>query len=172
MRARGPVTAIAISHPHYYSAVSAWSDALGGVPILLHVKDRDFVTRPHPAIEHWDGDELPLGGAVTLLRLGGHFAGGTVLHWPAGAEGRGALLSGDIVMVVGDTSMVSFMWSYPNLIPLPAHEIERIGAALEPWAFDRIYGAWWERVIRTGAKAAVRRGVDVYLRALLSSRRP
>jgi glyoxylase-like metal-dependent hydrolase (beta-lactamase superfamily II) len=166
VRARGPVTAIAVSHPHYYSGVSAWSDALGGVPILLHAGDRAFVTRPHPAIEHWDGDELPLGGGLTLLRLGGHFPGATVLHWPAGADGRGALLSGDVVMVVGDTSMVSFMWSYPNLIPLPGREVERIGDVLEPWEFDRVYGAWWERVIRSGAKAAVRRGVQVYLRAL------
>ena len=166
VRERGPVTAIAVSHPHYYSAVSAWSEALGGVPILLHADDRAFVTRPDPAIEHWDGDELPLAGGLTLLRLGGHFAGATVLHWPAGAEGRGALLSGDVVMVVGDTSMVSFMWSYPNLIPLPGREVQRIGDALEPWEFDRIYGAWWERVIRSGAKDAVHRGVRVYQRAL------
>ena len=64
-----------------------------------------------------------LPGAITLLRLGGHFAGGTVLHWPAGAEGRGALLTGDIVMVVPDRTVVSFMWSYPNLLPLPASEV-------------------------------------------------
>ena len=37
------------------------------------------------------------------------------------------------------------MWSYPNLMPLPAREVERIAAALEPWAYDRIYGAWWEQ---------------------------
>jgi hypothetical protein len=166
VRARGPVTAIAVSHPHYYSAVSAWSEALGGVPILLHVDDRAFVTRPHAAIEHWAGNELPLVDGLTLLRLGGHFAGATVLHWPAGSEGRGALLSGDVVMVVGDKSTVSFMWSYPNLIPLPGREIQRIGDALEPWEFDRIYGAWWDRMIRSDAKDAVHRGVRVYQRAL------
>jgi hypothetical protein len=146
--------------------MSAWSEALGGVPILLHAADRDFVTRPDPAIEHWDGDELALPGGITLLRLGGHFAGGTVLHWPGGAAGRGALLSGDVVMVVPDRRFVSFMWSYPNLVPLSAHEVERIAAALEPWLFDRIYGAWWDRVIRAGAKDAVRRGAERYVRAL------
>lgn len=106
---RGPVRAIAMSHPHYYSAMGAWSDALGGVPILLHAADREHVTRPHPAVEHRDGDTAELVGGLTLLRLGGHFEGGTVLHWRSGAEGRGVLLTGDIVMVVPDRRFVSFM---------------------------------------------------------------
>ena len=88
-----------------------------------------------------------------------------MLHWPSGAEGRGVLLSGDVVMPVPDRN-VSFMWSFPNLVPLPASEVERIGVALEPWAFERIYGAWWDRVLPGEAKDAVRRSVDRYLRAL------
>ena len=102
---------------------------------------------------------------MTLLRLGGHFPGGTVLHWPAGASGLGALLAGDIVMPVPDRN-VSFMWSFPNLVPLPASQVQRIGGALEPWAFDRLYGAWWDRVLATGAKDAVRRSVARYTAAL------
>ena len=93
-----------------------WSDALGGVPILLHEADREWIMRPDPAIELWSGDAQELGGGLTLLRLGGHFAGGTVLH-DAGAERRSC--SGDIVQVIPDRRFVSFMWSYPNLIPLP-----------------------------------------------------
>jgi hypothetical protein len=166
VRARGPVTAIAVSHPHFYSAMSAWSEALGGIPILLHAADKHFVTRPDKAIEHWDGDERKLPGGLTLLRLGGHFDGATVLHWPAGAEGRGALLVGDVVMIVPDRRFVSFMWSYPNLVPLRGAEVERIVEALEPWSFDRAYGAWWHSLIRTGAKDAVRRGAERYVRAL------
>lgn len=164
--ARGPVQAIAVSHPHYYSAMSAWSDALGGVPILLHAADREHVTRPHAAIEHWRGETLELPGGITLLRLGGHFAGGTVLHWPSAAGGRGALLTGDIVMAVPDRRFVSFMWSYPNLVPLPAREVERMAAVLDPWQFDRLYGAWWTRVITSGAHEAVQRGAARYVRAL------
>ena len=111
--------AIAISHPHYYGAASAWSEALGGVPVLLHAADAEWVTRPDAAIEHWEGDVRELPGGLTLLRLGGHFPGATVLHWPGGADGRGVLLSGDVVMALPDRN-VSFMWSYPNLVPLPA----------------------------------------------------
>jgi glyoxylase-like metal-dependent hydrolase (beta-lactamase superfamily II) len=123
------------------------------------------VTRPFAAIEHWQGDSRQLPGGLTLLRLGGHFPGATVLHWRDGAGGAGVLLSGDVVMAVPDRN-VSFMWSYPNLVPLPAGEVERIAAALEPWAFDRIYGGWWDRVVPADAKAAVQHGAARYLAAL------
>ena len=161
---RGGAAAIAVSHPHYYSGMLEWSRALGGIPILLHAADREWVLRPDPAVEHWDGDAYELPGGLTLLQLGGHYAGGTVLHWPAGAAGRGALLSGDIVQVLAHRRSVTFMWSYPNMLPLPALEVERIVAALEPWEFDRIWGAWWERAIRADAKAVLRESAARYVR--------
>jgi glyoxylase-like metal-dependent hydrolase (beta-lactamase superfamily II) len=163
---RGGATAIAISHPHYYSGMLEWSRALGGIPILLHANDREWVTRPHPLVEHWEGETYELAGGLTLLRLGGHFPGGTVLHWPGGADARGTLLSGDIVQVLPHRRSVSFMWSYPNLLPLPVSEIRRIVAMLEEWDFDRIWGAWWSRVIRAGAKDVVRASAERYVRAL------
>ena len=115
VQARGEVRAIAISHPHYYSGMVEWSEALGGVPILLHEADREWIMRPDPAIELWSGDVKELFGGLTLLRLGGHYPGGTVLH----DRERRTLLSGDILQVIPDRRFVSFMWSYPNLIPLP-----------------------------------------------------
>jgi len=152
------VRAIAISHPHYYSGIVEWSEALGGVPILLHDADREWIMRPDPKIELWSGDERRLDGGLTLLRLGGHYPGGTVLH----DANTSTLLSGDIVMVIPDRRFVSFMWSYPNLIPLPAEEVERIAAALEPWAFDRILGAWWGRLVPTDGNEVVRRSAERY----------
>ena len=100
------------------------------------------------------------------LRLGGHFEGGTVCVWHAGAAGNGALLSGDIVQVVPDRDWVSFMYSYPNLIPLPAREVERIRGIVETLRFDRVYGAWWDRVVGEDAKAKVLRSADRYVAAL------
>src|SRR5262249_23444002 len=147
VKALGGLAGIAISHPHYYSTMVEWSGAFGGVPIHLHVADRQWIMRPDPAIKLWDGDRLPLGDGVTLIRWGGHFAGGTVLHWAAGGEGRGALLSGDVVQLIPDRSHVSFMRSYPNLIPMSAPAVRRIGETLEPFAFDVIYGAFFDRVI-------------------------
>ena len=96
------------------------------------------------------------------MRLGGHFPGGQVLHWRDGD----ALLAGDIVQVLPGSRWVSFMYSYPMLIPLPAREVERIAAALEPWSFERIYGAWWGRVVRADGKEAVRRSAARYVRAV------
>ncbi len=165
VKALGGIAAIAISHPHYYSSMVEWSRAFDA-PIYLHEADRQWVMRPDPCIQFWDGDTHPLWDGLTLIRCGGHFAGGTVLHWPAGAEGRGALLSGDILTVVQDRRYVSFMYSYPNLIPLPASRIRKIVALLEPYPFERIYGAWWERIVAQDAKSAVHRSAERYIAAL------
>ena len=147
---------IAISHPHYYSSMVEWAHAFDA-PIHLHAGDRQWVMRPDPAIKFWDGDTLPLADGVTLIRCGGHFAGGTVLHWAQGAAGRGALLSGDIVQVLPNRHFVSFMRSYPNFFPLSAPAVERIGALLEPYPFDIIYGAWFDRIVPRDGKAIVQK---------------
>jgi hypothetical protein len=132
-------------------------------PIYLHVDDRQWVMRPDEAITFWEGETLSLQNGLTLIRGGGHFPGGTTLHWASGAERRGALLSADIITVVPDQGWVSFMYSYPNLIPLPPSGVRAIAATVEPFAFDRIYGAWWPRVIPAGAKDAVRRSAERYM---------
>jgi hypothetical protein len=134
--------------------------------ILLHEADREHIMRPSDRIELWTGERYPLDDERELIRLGGHFPGGAVCLWPAGAEGRGALLTGDIVQVVADRDWVSFMYSYPNLIPLPGSEIERIRAILESLTFDRIYGAWWPAVVAQHAKGKALRSADRYLAAL------
>lgn len=161
----GGLSAIAISHPHYYSSMVEWSHTFDA-PVHLHADDREWVLRGDERIEFWDGETLELQPGLTLLRLGGHFAGGTVLHWAAGHGGRGALLSGDIVQVVQDRRWVSFMRSYPNLIPLPAAAVRRITAKLAPYEFERIYGAWYGRVVADGGKEAVARSAERYLEAL------
>ena len=163
---QGGVCAIGISHPHYYTSMVEWSRAFGGAPIYLHADDRRWVMRPDPAIVFWEGDELELGGGLTLLRLGGHFAGAQVLHWAGGAEGRGVLLAGDVLQVVQDRRFVSFMYSYPNYIPLPAATVRHMVAMLEPYPFERVYGAWFGAVVRADGKAAVRRSAERYVRAL------
>jgi hypothetical protein len=165
VRKLGGIRVIAISHPHYYSSMVEWSRAFDA-PVLLHEADRQWVMRADPCIEFWGGETKALWEGMKLIRAGGHFEGGTVMHWPGGAEGRGALLTGDLLMVAGDRRWVSFMYSFPNYIPLPASEIDRIVAAVQPFDFDRIYGAWWDRNVASDAKNAVRRSADRYRRAL------
>jgi hypothetical protein len=162
LEALGGVDVIAISHPHYYSSMVDWAERLDA-RILLHADDREWVMRPDPRIEHWDGERLALDGGLELVRLGGHFAGATVCVWPDGAGGRGAVLAGDVIQVVADTDWASFMWSYPNLIPLPAREVRRIRSVIETLEFDVVYGAWWPAVMRGDAKAKTLRSADRYL---------
>ena len=162
VNALGGISAIAISHPHYYSSMIEWSRAFNA-PIYLHAADREWVMRPDPAVIFWEGETRRLAGGLTLVRCGGHFAGGTVLHWPAGAGGRGVLLTGDIINVVQDRRYVSFMYSFPNLIPLSPAAVRRVVAAVEPFAYDRIYSAWWEKVTSENGKQAVHRSAERYI---------
>jgi glyoxylase-like metal-dependent hydrolase (beta-lactamase superfamily II) len=162
---RGGIQAIVISHPHYYTTMVEWAERFNA-PIYLHEADRAWVLRPDERITFWSGETLPLFAGITVVRLGGHFPGSTVLHWPAGAEGQGALLSGDTITVVADHKWVSFMYSYPNMLPLPAAEVRRIRDAITPYRFDRLYGAWFDKVVGQDANAVVRRSADRYIQAL------
>jgi glyoxylase-like metal-dependent hydrolase (beta-lactamase superfamily II) len=159
--AEGGLTAIAISHPHYYSALVDWAHAFG-CPVYIHEAERRWVMRPDPAVRFWSGDTHDLGGGLTLIRCGGHFAGGQVLHW----RERSALLSGDIVQVIPDRGHVGFMYSYPNLIPLPPSAVQAIAAALEPFRFDTVHGAWWGRVVPRDGSDVIRRSAERYFRAV------
>ena len=163
--AHGGISAIAISHPHYYSSMIEWSRAFGGVPIYLHVEDRSWVQRDDKVIEYWGGDTKDLQPGVTLIRCGGHFAGGTVLHWAQGSGGKGVLLPGDVMQVCPDRKHFSFMYSYPNFIPLNAAAVRRIVNALEPFPFEQAFGAFGS-VIESGASLALRRSAERYLRAI------
>jgi len=160
----GGLAAIAISHPHFYTTMVEWSRAFGGVPIHLHAADERWIMRPDPAIRLWPGTSLDVLDDVTLIRCGGHFAGGSVLYWAKGAGGRGVLCASDIATVATDRKSLSFMRSYPNFIPLSAKQVTAIGSALAPYAFDTIYGHYFDRVIAGDAKqvlaASVKRYVD------------
>ena len=163
IRALGGLRGIAISHPHYYTAMVDWSKAFGGVPIYLHRADRQWVQRLEGNIQFWSGASKVLFGGLTLIHCAGHFDGFQVLHWPAGAEGRGALLPGDQPQVCMDRRWVTFLYSYPNMVPLGAPAVRRIMQSLEPLRFDRIYGPFG-RYVMADAKAAVRRSAERYLR--------
>jgi hypothetical protein len=162
----GGLKAIGISHPHFYTTMVEWSRAFGGVPIHLHADDRQWIMCPDPAIKLWTGETLKLLPDVTLIRCGGHFSGGSVLHWAKGAGGRGLLCSSDIATVTMDRKFLTFMRSYPNLIPLSANQVSAIAAALEPFAFDTIYGHYFDRVIPTGGKEILAISVKRYAEAI------
>jgi glyoxylase-like metal-dependent hydrolase (beta-lactamase superfamily II) len=166
----GGLAAIGISHPHFYTTMVEWSRAFAGVPVHLHAADRQWIMRPDPAIRLWEGETLALLPDVTLVRCGGHFPGGTVLHWANGAEGRGVLCSSDIATVTTDRKFLTFMHSYPNFIPQSAKQVTGIAAALEPFEFDTIYGHFFDRVIARGGKHALKVSVKRYVAAIEGNR--
>ncbi|SFS79688.1 MBL fold metallo-hydrolase [Saccharopolyspora flava] len=155
----GGLTGIAISHPHYYTTMVEWARAFD-VPVHLHESDRQWVGRPDPALHYWSGTTHELPGGLTLINLGVHFAGGTVLHR---ADGAGSLFSGDIVQVIPDRTHVAFMYSYPNLIPERPSVVRRAAEILDGYTFDALHGAWWDSVIPTGAHEIVQRSAARYL---------
>ena len=159
VRALGGVAAIAISHPHYYTVMQDWAEAFGA-PIHLHAADRAWVVRPHPSIRFWEGEALGILPGVTLICTGGHFPGGTVLHW---AEGAGTLLAGDVLQVTPGAHRVSFMWSYPNMLPLPAAAIRQIENRLRPWRYERIFGAFAGQDVLADGPAIVARSAQRYV---------
>lgn len=158
VRALGGLRAIAISHPHYYSAMAAWSRAFGDVPIHLHSNDREWIPATGSNTELWSGTACSLFGGLTLVHCGGHFDGYQVLHRE---DGGGAILAGDQPQVALDQRWVSFLWSYPNMVPLSAGAVSRVVEALEPYRYERLYGAFGRHVLED-AKAVVRRSAERY----------
>lgn len=166
VRQQGGIAAIAISHPHFYSSMAAWSEAFGGAPIYLHADNKPWVMRKDAAVQFWTGDAHEILPGVTAIRCGGHFPGSSALHWAAGAEGAGALFTGDTITVVSDPRWVSFMYSFPNDIPLDERSVRGIVAALEPYPFERLYGGWRGDTVAPDAKGVVARSAERYIRHL------
>jgi hypothetical protein len=160
VRAHGPVLAISSSHPHMFGVQSAWSHALEQAPILVCEPLLEWVQRPDAAITPWRGRH-ELAAGLVLRELGGHFAGSSVLHWAAGADGRGVLLSSDSIHGNPDGHTVTFMRSYPNRIPLSAAVVQRIAQGVADLPFERIYDNFG-RGPKSDAAAAVQRSAERY----------
>jgi hypothetical protein len=157
----GPVVGIVASHPHMYGVQVEWSRMLGNVPVLIAEKDSQWLMRPDAAIRTWS-NELEILPGVTLTQPGGHFPGSTVVHWAAGAAGRGVLLSSDTIYANPDRTSVSFMRSFPNRLPLSGAVVERVATHVQRFEFDRLYGNF-DNVIPRGAHEIVRSSADRHI---------
>lgn len=155
----GGISAIALSHPHYFSTIIEWSEAFGNAPVYINALDAEWLGRTDKCIQLWSEPVLDLWDGIQLVRCGGHFPGASILYWPAG---KGALFVGDTIQVAPNRKTVSFMYSYPNMIPLPKREILNIQATAAPLTYDAMYGAFGQ-YIRTNAQAAMERSVKRYL---------
>ncbi len=164
VRDAGGLHTVTASHPHFYGAMVEWAHAFGA-RILLPEADAHWLTRPAPAVATWSGTAEVLPG-VTLIQCGGHFPGSAVVHWAAGADGAGALLTGDTIFVTPGEDRVTFVWSAPNRLPLPEAAVRRVAEAVRPYPFERIYGGWWAPVIRAQAKQVLAASAARYIEFL------
>lgn len=165
INALGGIHGLSASHPHFYGSLVEYSHAFDSAPVYIPQADSQWVTRPDPAIRYWQHAQEVLPG-LTLVQCGGHFEGSAVLHWAAGAEGRGAILTGDTISVVQDRRYVSFMYSYPNYMPLSAKAVQRIVESVRPYRFDRIYGGWWGSVLAESGMQAIETSAERYIRLI------
>jgi glyoxylase-like metal-dependent hydrolase (beta-lactamase superfamily II) len=165
--ARGGVSCIAISHPHFYAAMVDWSDALGGVPLYVHEADLAWIQRPSPHVRAWSGERLELASELELVRLQGHFAGSCGLWWKSGPRPGGSLFPGDALQVAMDRRHCTFMYSYPNAIPLGPAQVRSLRHAVAPLRYDDVFGYSRGRQIIGGGKAAIEASFDRYLDAIV-----
>ena len=165
VEAAGGVAAVTASHPHFYGSMATWSRAFDA-DVLVPEADLAWLTHPpeRPPVT-WSGTLAVLDG-VTLVQCGGPFAGSAVAHWAAGAGGAGVLLSGDTIFVTPGEDRVTFVRSAPNRLPLPERAVRAVVEAVRPYPYDRIYGGWWEPVLRAGAKSVVERSAERYIQWL------
>src|SRR5699024_2277014 len=148
----GALRAIIPSHPHMFGLQTAWSAALGGPPVWIARADAGWLGRTPAALHVWDGEETVLPGVIAA-QLGGHFPGSAVVHW-GGGDGRGVLLSSDTIAPNPDGRTATFMYSYPNRIPLSGDVALRIAGGAARFAFDRLHGNF-SGAILTDAREAV-----------------
>jgi glyoxylase-like metal-dependent hydrolase (beta-lactamase superfamily II) len=82
IQSHGGLAAIAISHPHFYSTHLDWAREFN-CPVYLAAEDKEWLNRRDPEgqrIFMEDNTQTILAGA-TMVKLGGHFPGSSVLHW-------------------------------------------------------------------------------------------
>lgn len=137
IKAQGGLKAIAFSHPHYYSNVRVWAETFG-CPVYIHRSDAQWIMDKGPHIRLWDGDEHTLWDGMRLINIGGHFTGSSILH-AAALSKEGAVFCGDTLILSPSKQHLAVMYSYPNRIPLPLREVERIRQRFETIPFDTLY---------------------------------
>lgn len=160
IKQKGGIKAIAFSHPHYYTTMNEWANIFD-CPIYIHQKDEAWVYNRGKNVKFWTGTELPLWSGMKLINIGGHFPGSSVLHIPL-LSAKGTILCGDTFYVSPSKKHAAVMYSYPNRIPLPVEETERIKKSVVPINFDALYGFYDYQNIYTGAKELIINSLNRY----------
>ncbi|EIN11210.1 hypothetical protein PUNSTDRAFT_98270 [Punctularia strigosozonata HHB-11173 SS5] len=173
-----PFLGIAISHPHFYNSAATICRALregmrgksAEAMVYAHAADRVWWMRTDDLaiVNFWEGASYNFiqqsAEKLSMIRCGGHFPGSCVLHWqPKGSKTinnsisitRSLVLCSDTFMIAPDRKTISFMYSYPNQVPLSPKEVGGIWQAIAYLGFNRALSAWPGREIVHDAKSLV-----------------
>ncbi|KAK3720846.1 hypothetical protein LTR37_003509 [Vermiconidia calcicola] len=171
IKAKGGLKAIVISHPHYYTTHLDWAEAFD-CPVYIAAEDEEWVCRPDP-----DGRRRLLSGnfediipGVCAAKPGGHFPGSLVLSWdkklfiadtfvtvPVRPPSMGLLRFNVLILVQSayyhldrppGTTSYAFMWSIPNMLPLPPSELYKMWQVLKELDFESTHAAFLGTDIR------------------------
>ena len=138
IRSKGGLKAIAFSHPHYYSNMNDWAEVFN-CPVYIHKNDEEHIVSKGSHICLWEGNELELWDGMKIVLIGGHFEGSSILHIPFLSK-SGTILCGDTLFLSPSRKHFSVFRSYPNKIPLPSKEMNRIKMRFDEIPFDSFYG--------------------------------
>ncbi len=160
IKSKGGLKAIVFSHPHFYSNMKDWANEFD-CPIYIHEADEQWIFDKTEQIKLWSGLEKNLWNSIKIHNISGHFAGSSILHVPF-LSPEGTILCGDTFVVSPSKKHLAVMHSYPNKIPLPISEIERVKERIKLVKFDTLH-AWHDtQSIETKAKTILENSLARY----------
>lgn len=160
IRSKGGLHAIAISHPHYYTTMNEWAEVFN-CSVLLHQKDEQWIFNRGNHINLWNGQEKNLWDGIRLINIGGHYPGSSILNVPF-LSAKGTILCGDTLYISPSKKHVAVMYSYPNRIPLPTEEVQRIKNQILSIEFDTMHGFYDYQNIYANAKHVIEHSLNRY----------
>lgn len=161
IKSKGGLKAIAFSHPHYYSTMNNWADVFD-CPIYIHQNDEEWIFSKGDHIRLWQGTENKLWDGIRIIHVGGHFPGSSILLVPF-LSPDGAVLCGDTLAISPNKQHVSVMYSYPNRVPLPLQEMQRIKRLMQSIPFDAMFGYASFQDIYSGARQLLKDSLEKYV---------
>ncbi|KAL0931397.1 metallo-beta-lactamase family protein [Colletotrichum truncatum] len=168
----GGIDAIVISHPHYFSTTLHWAEAFG-CKVYISVEDSEWLGRQGDGYVLWEGQEMEfVDGQFTAVKVAGHFPGSSVLLWKSEKK----LFVADSVLVVPSgvyhvdrppgTATFTFMWSYPNMIPLGPEDVHGIWKAVSKLDFEDAHSAFAGRDARGDAKRRFLESAQLFIKSM------
>jgi glyoxylase-like metal-dependent hydrolase (beta-lactamase superfamily II) len=160
IKSKGSLKAIAFSHPHYYTTMNEWA-GIFNCPIYIHQKDEQWIFNKGEHVSLWSEVEKELWDGIRLINIGGHFPGSSILHVPF-LSIEGTILCGDTFYISPSKKHAAVMYSYPNRIPLPLQEVQRIKKQVLNIRFDTIHGFYDYQNIYFTAKQIIEQSLEKY----------